>query len=119
MVHNAHHTGAQDSFDPVTKHGSADHPMALVKLPAAESSSFDSAGNRNSAGGGSSSADGTFSRVQNDGTYSYAYGAEGNQVRCTKICDGPVVVVWPVMIDTAGRRRRGFSASATRDGDGL
>jgi len=59
-------------------------------LPATESYAFDGAGNRNLSGGGSSSADGTFNRVQNDGTYTYDYDAEGNQIRRTKISDGKV-----------------------------
>ncbi len=59
-------------------------------MPAAESYAFDGTGNRNLSGGSSSSADGTFNRVQNDGTYTYDFDAEGNQIRRTKISDGKV-----------------------------
>ncbi|MHB0961179.1 MAG: RHS repeat domain-containing protein [Pirellulaceae bacterium] len=59
-------------------------------LPAVESYAFDGTGNRNLSGGSSSSANGTFNRVQNDGTYTYDYDAEGNQIRRTKISNGAV-----------------------------
>ncbi len=48
------------------------------------------AGNRNLSGGSSSSADGSFIQVQNDGTYTYQYDDEGNQIRRTSIATGEV-----------------------------
>ena len=59
-------------------------------LPAAESYSFDTTGNRLLAGGTSSSASGTYNEVQNDGTYTYDYDAEGNQIRRTHSGTGAV-----------------------------
>ena len=85
-------TYAYDTRDQVT--GATHTAIAGLTLPralpSAESYAFDGTGNRNLSGGGSSSANGTFNRVQNDGTYTYEFDAEGNQIRRTKISDGKV-----------------------------
>ncbi len=71
---------------------STPHPLRLppLTLPSAESYSFDGTRNRNLSGGGSSSATGTHNEVQNDGTYTYLYDNEGNQIRRTVIATGAV-----------------------------
>jgi YD repeat-containing protein len=85
-------TYAYDTRDQVT--GASHTAIAGLTLPrampASETYAFDGTGNRNLSGGSSSSADGTFNRVQNDGTYTYDFDAEGNQIRRTKISDGKV-----------------------------
>ena len=85
-------TYAYDTRDQVT--GATHTAIAGLTLPralpSAESYAFDGTGNRNLSGGSSSSANGTFNRVQNDGTYTYEFDAEGNQIRRTKISDGKV-----------------------------
>ncbi len=64
-------------------------------MPTNETYTFDSNGNRKSTAGASQSANGTFNRLQTDGTYNYQYDNEGNTIKRTLISSGAVTeYVW-------------------------